>query len=204
MRLRLALRAITVLVVLCLAVLGVLLYRKAEEQRSVLVLIPEETRADAAVGKFTPVTPPRPAPEVRFMTRSGGTVSLDAYRGRVVLINLWATWCAPCIEEMPSLARLQRARPALAILAVSQDRRGAAAVDPFLARLKLTGLATFLDPEAALSQAFAVAGLPTSIVIDRDGRIVGRLVGAAHWDSPEMERLIDKYLRPPADTATSG
>ena len=205
MKLKLALRAVTVLVVLCLAVLGVLLYRTAREERGpALVLVPQETRVDAMIGKFSPVVPPRPAPDVHFTTLSGKTVSLDAYRGHVVLLNLWATWCPPCIKEMPSLARLQAKLPDLAVLAISQDRRGAEAVDPFLAKLKLTGLATFLDPENGASGAFKVEGLPTTILIDRDGRIVGELVGGAEWDSPTMVRLMSQYLHPPTRAAQAG
>jgi len=205
MRLKLALRVVTVVVVLCLAVLGTLLYRAAqEEQGASLALVPQETRADAIIGKFTPVMPPRPAPALHFTARSGETVSLAAFRGHVVLVNLWATWCAPCVQEMPSLARLQAKLPDLAVLAISQDRRGAAAVDPFLARLDLRGLAAFLDPDNDASRAFDVVGLPTSILIDRSGRIVGELVGAADWDAPAMVRRIGDYLRRPTQAAQAG
>lgn len=198
MALRFALRTVTVLIVLCVAVLGVLLYRMAEPERGArLALVPGDAPARAAIGKFTALVQPRPAPDVNFAGTSGATQSLAALRGRVVLVNFWATWCAPCIKEMPSLVRLQAKLGDLAVLAVSEDRRGAELVEPFLAKYQLTGLATFLDPKNTVGHAFGVEGLPTSILIDRDGRIVGELQGAAEWDSPAMLKLIGDYLAAP-------
>jgi thiol-disulfide isomerase/thioredoxin len=198
MALRLALRAVTVLIVLCIAMLGVLLYRMAEPERGErLALVPGDAPARAAIGKFTALAEPRPAPDVSFSEISGATQSLAALRGRMVLVNFWATWCAPCITEMPSLVRLQAKLGDLAVLAVSEDRRGAELVEPFLAKYQLTGLKTFLDPKNAVGHAFGVEGLPTSILIGRDGRIVGELQGAAEWDSPAMLKLIGDFLAAP-------
>ena len=137
---------------------------------------------------------PLPAPPVSFADQSGKTVTLADFRGRMVLINLWATWCAPCIHEMPSLARLQAQLGGLTILAISEDRRGAEVVEPFVHKLGLGGLAIYLDAKSEVGHAFAVEGLPTSILVDRDGRILGELQGAADWDSPDMVKLIEGYL----------
>lgn len=202
MALKLALRTVTVLVVLCVAMLGVLVYRMIDARRGAdMVVAQGDDDAGAAIGKFTALSPKLPAPALSFTAKSGETVHLSDFKGRVVLVNLWATWCAPCIKEMPSLARLQAKRLDLAIVAISEDRRGAEIVAPFLAKLHLEGLATFLDPADRASQAFHVMGLPTSFLIDRDGRIVGSLVGGADWDGPALAAVIDTYLRPPAKAA---
>ncbi len=126
----LALRTVTVLlfVAVAVAVLGVAVYRLAEDQR-VDALPAAGGTEDAASGKFTPLASPQPAPAVSFATRTGAPASFADFAGRVVLVNLWATWCGPCVEEMPSLARLQAKLGDLAIVAVSEDRRGAELVE---------------------------------------------------------------------------
>ena len=191
MALKLVVRTVTVVLVLCLMVLGVLLYRV--ESRHPTVVASDEPPG-AAIGKFSPRAAPLPAPPVSFADQSGKTVTLADFRGRVVLINLWATWCAPCVHEMPSLARLQARLGRLTVLAISEDRQGAAVVPPFVQKLGLDGLAVYLDPKNDVDHAFGVEGLPTSILIDRDGRILGELQGAADWDSQDMVKLIEGYL----------
>jgi len=151
----------------------------------------------AALGEFSPVDPPRPAPALSFASRDGRTLHLADFRGRVVLVNLWATWCGPCVREMPSLDRLQaRLGDRLAVLAISEDRGAGHVVDPFLEKLGLSRLAVYLDPVDAAQEAFAVRGLPTSFLIDRDGRILASLEGAAEWDAPAMLERLERYLRP--------
>jgi len=191
-----AMRTITVLLFVAVAVLGAAVYRLADDQR-VSAVPASDGAADAAFGKLTPLASPLPAPAVMFATRAGAPASLADFAGRVVLVNLWATWCAPCVKEMPSLARLQAKLGDLAVLAVSEDRRGAELVEPFAAKLGLDGLAIYLDPKNNLSHAFAVEGLPTSFLIDRTGRVVASLVGAAEWDSPAMVGLLRTYLAAP-------
>ncbi|GAB4236537.1 MAG: hypothetical protein Tsb0032_41530 [Kiloniellaceae bacterium] len=134
-----------------------------------------------------------------FEALEGGTVSFAELAGRVVLVNFWATWCAPCVREMPSLERLHNALEdeGFTVLAVSQDRGGAGVVAPFLARLDLQHLPVYLDPKGKLARAFALKGLPTSFVIDRNGRVVAGLVGPAEWDSPEALDFMRHYLRQP-------
>jgi thiol-disulfide isomerase/thioredoxin len=191
-------RALTVLFVLCLSALAAVVYERLRPGH--VVERPSVALNDAApaesLGQFSPLDPPQPAPAVSFTSEDGKSVALTAFRGRVVLINLWATWCAPCIKEMPSLQRLQaKLGTGLGIVAVSEDRN-VAAVGPFLTKHELESLAIYLDPKDDLSQAFGVRGLPTSYLIDRDGRILGQLEGAAEWDSPTMVALIEKYLQP--------
>jgi thiol-disulfide isomerase/thioredoxin len=156
---------------------------------------------------FTFSDPPVPAPSEAFQTLDGAPVALSDFRGKVVLVNFWATWCAPCVKEMPALERLhlQLAEEGLAVLAVSQDRNGAAAVTPFLGRIDLQHLPVYLDHRGTLGRAFGVQGLPTTYVVGRDGRALAALVGPAEWDSPEAVAFLRHYLRQePALIDTSG
>lgn len=135
----------------------------------------------------------RPASDVPFFDAGGAARHFSDFRGRVLLVNFWATWCAPCIKEMPYLADLQDALsgPGFSVLAISQDRGGAAVAEPFVRdRLGLPDLPLFYDPKLALGRDMGVRGLPTSFVIDAQGRAVGYLVGLADWSGPDAERLL--------------
>ncbi|MCH8002303.1 MAG: TlpA family protein disulfide reductase [Proteobacteria bacterium] len=152
---------------------------------------------------FTLFDPPVPAPPEAFAALDGAPVRLADFKGRVVVLNFWATWCAPCVREMPSLDRLQAALEdrGLAVLAVSIDRGGAKVIRPFAKRLGLERLGLYHDPKGALFKAFGVTGLPTTFLIDRRGQIVGAYPGAAEWDEPEARALIEHYLNRPAGAA---
>ena len=159
---------------------------------------------------FTLFDPPVPAPPETFAALDGAPVRLADFRGRVVLLNFWATWCAPCVREMPSLDRLQAALEdrGLAVLAVSIDRGGATVIRPFAKRLGLERLGLYHDDKGALFKALGVTGLPTTFLIDRRGQIVGAYPGPAEWDVPEARALIEHYLNRPehatAVTKTGG
>ncbi len=149
---------------------------------------------------FTFSDPPVPAPSVSVETLDGLPVSLAEFEGELVLVNFWATWCAPCVREMPGLLRLHQALKdeGFRVIAVSEDRAGAAKVEPFLDRLNLRELPVFLDRSGerrgALAQAFGLRGLPATFLIDRKGRVVAGLTGPAEWDSPEAVAFIRHYL----------
>lgn len=158
-------------------------------------------RADAPplegwMAQFTLNDPPLPAPDTQFETIAGEPVTLAAYKDKVVLVNFWATWCAPCVREMPSLDRLQAAfgNDSFVVIAVSVDRGGAAKVTPFLKQHGIVNLTPVLDRRMRLSSALRVVGMPTTFLIDRDGRIVGSLPGVAEWDSDEARALVSHYL----------
>jgi thiol-disulfide isomerase/thioredoxin len=160
--------------------------------------------AQAPLGQFVPASPPRPAPQVSFSDAMGASANLSDFAGKPVLLNLWATWCAPCRREMPSLERLQaRLGDNITVLAISEDIGGNKAVAPFIAKLGLKAVKTYLDPKSTLTQAFNVDGLPTSFLIDRRGRVIGRVEGEAEWDSPKMLSVIEPLLLPDDIVKTS-
>ncbi len=135
----------------------------------------------------------RTAPTTAFTTPDGKRATIADFAGRPVLVNLWATWCAPCVKEMPTLDALAaREGDRLAVLAISQDTRGAAVVDPFLAKRKFSHLAGNTDPDNALSSAFGVAQLPVSILFDAKGREVLRVLGGMSWDGDRAAELLDR------------
>ncbi|HEX6859605.1 MAG TPA: TlpA disulfide reductase family protein [Caulobacteraceae bacterium] len=151
-----------------------------------------------ALEKLVVTRPPTPMPDVAFTDANGKSLTLKDFRGQVVVLNLWATWCAPCKEEMPTLARLQAAYAAQPVsvvpLSVDRDEDLNLAVDQIASTppLKL-----YRDP--GYSMAFGLnpraQGFPTTIIIDRQGRERARLSGAADWSSPEAKALIERLLR---------
>ncbi|MFQ5467096.1 MAG: TlpA disulfide reductase family protein [Kiloniellaceae bacterium] len=152
---------------------------------------------------FNLLDPPVKAPPVALRDLDGKRVRLGDFRGQVVLLNFWATWCAPCVREMPALDRLQAALggDGLAVVAASIDRGGRPVVEAFAKRLKLTRLGLYLDPKSAMARALGLSGLPTTYLIDRAGGVVGVMTGAAEWDSPAAKALIRHYLGEPAPGA---
>jgi len=148
------------------------------------------------MGPFKAHAEPQHPPDISFQDAEGRTLGLGDFRGRVVVLNFWATWCPPCVEEMPSLDRLQvlMGEAGLVVLAISVDRGGLRQVAPFFAANTLANLPVYLDPSGASMRAFAVRGMPTTIVIDPNGLERGRLEGAAAWDSPSATRMLRQYL----------
>ena len=138
---------------------------------------------------------PRPLPEIAFVDGAGKPVTLAAFRGRTVLLNVWATWCPPCREEMPSLDRLQKALggPAFEVVALSIDAGGAPVVKRFYDEIGIRSLAIYVDPGMRAAGQLATPGVPTTLLIDRAGRELGRHAGPAQWDSPEAMRVFSSY-----------
>lgn len=140
--------------------------------------------------------PPRGAPKVGFL-HEGKTKTLDDFRGRAVLVNFWATTCAPCLKELPSLDALEGdlGGKRFEVVAIAADPRGPETARAFLDRLDIQHLKLYADPN--LRFAFEVGGadvLPVSILFDAKGQEVGRLIGEADWSSPEARRLIESAL----------
>ena len=134
-----------------------------------------------------------------FADAGGRPVAMERYRGKVVLVNFWATWCAPCIHEMPTLDRLQAALggPDFAVLAVSLDRKGMAAVGPFWREQGYKHLPILLDSRWKTARRLGVNGLPATFLLDRKGRIVGYLLGPAEWDSPQARAFLRFFIARP-------
>ncbi len=139
---------------------------------------------------------PKPMPPLSFIDAEGRRVDLADFKDRVILLNLWATWCGPCVKEMPSLDRLQGqlGGDAFQVVALSLDRGGRAAVEPFYKKTGVEHLAVFLDPASDSMKALSLRGLPTTILVDPEGRELGRVEGAVEWDAPEVVAFLRQHL----------
>ena len=131
-----------------------------------------------------------------FVDSAGRNLTLDDFRGRVVLANVWATWCPPCREEMPTLDRLQGRLGGshFHVLPLSIDRAGLPPVRRFYDEIGVQNLGIYLADEVRAMLAFAVVGLPTTVLVDRDGRELGRLTGPAEWDSAPNLALFEDVI----------
>ena len=145
----------------------------------------------------------RPTPldlgEVSFAAGDGATKSLSDWHGKVVLLNIWATWCVPCREEMPMLDKLEAELGGkdFQVVAVNIDRGGSDKAKSFLAETGSTHLALYTDPSGKMFSKVKAVGMPTTLLIDREGREIGRLVGPADWGSPEAAALIKAAIAAP-------
>lgn len=148
------------------------------------------------VGPFALTAAPRAVPEIHFTDATDKKLTLADFKGRFVLLNFWATWCAPCVEEMPALDRLQAAKGGadFAVVALALDRQGRPLVEPFLQKLAVKSLPMYIDASSAAMRAFNLRGLPTTVLLDRDGNELGRLEGPAKWDSPEAAAFLQHFL----------
>ena len=142
---------------------------------------------------------PRAVPDLKFIDGNGAPRSLAQFRGKLVLLNVWATWCPPCRREMPTLERLQAelGGPDFEVVALSIDRGGRAAVDSFFDEINVQALKVYVDPTTAVRNDLALTAFPTTLLIDRQGREIGRYTGGANWDSPEVLATLRKYLAAP-------
>ena len=130
------------------------------------------------------------APAAAFKDPDGGEASLADFRGKPLLLNLWATWCAPCVKELPTLDRLARGNQRLQVLAVSQDSGPQPSVDAFLGKLEVPNLGAYHDPQMALSAELGAEVLPTTLLFDAEGREVWRYVGDLDWTGEDAARLL--------------
>lgn len=156
-------------------------------------------------GQYTVLEPVQAVRPVAFSTGDGGRVDLGDFRGKVVLLNFWATWCPPCVEELPSLDRLQATLGGedFAVVAVAIDRAGLSSVAPFYRRYAIEHLDMYLDPDQRIAHRsaenpndaqFPLYGLPITYLVDAQGMIRGYVTGAVDWMSPQAHDLLTYYI----------
>ncbi len=156
--------------------------------------------------QFIQVRSAAPVPDIDLPCTDGSMLNLAKLKGKVVLVNFWATWCPACRVEMPMLDRLQqiKGRDSLAVVAVSVDQGGRSVVTPYLRKLNLRHVTVCVDPESRITHAngrgdttspFGLYGMPISYVIDRSGQVQGYMLGQADWSSEAAMRLLDHYAQ---------
>jgi thiol-disulfide isomerase/thioredoxin len=161
------------------------------------------------VGRSTPV------PEINFDDAEGRAHKLADFDGKVLLVNIWATWCGPCRTEMPALDRLQAqlGGPDFEVIPISIDRGGMEAIRKFYSEIGVRNLAMYTDSSGQVLRQTRALGLPTTLLIDRSGQEIGRVIGPAEWDTPEIIEFLSSFIQnknllranrgdsPPADCA---
>lgn len=152
---------------------------------------------DGEMAKYKPSADPQPVPEITFQDAKDQPRSLKEWSGKLIVLNFWATWCAPCIKEMPSLDRLGASVDPnkVVVLALSQDRAGREKAQEFYDKIGMKHLPLLIDKTSKSSRDFKLRGLPTTILISPDGRELGRLEGTAEWDEAPARALIEHYLK---------
>lgn len=142
---------------------------------------------------------PRPLPGIRFVDGAGQSRSLMDLRGHPLVLNIWATWCVPCRQEMPTLDRLQATlKGSVLVVPLSIDSKGIPAVAAFYREIGIKSLGIYVDQSGDATHLLGISGIPTTLMIDREGREIGRKIGPADWDSPDMVALIENRLQPRA------
>lgn len=157
--------------------------------------IPQELTA-GAMKRFVFHDQIKPVTTAAFQDAAGNEVSFSDFKGKVILVNLWATWCAPCIREMPDLNELQKSlgNENFEVVLISQNSDGIASSLEFLKTNNITNLTTYIDSNRNIARSLKTNALPTSILINDEGQEVGRLVGPAEWNSGDAQALINYFI----------
>jgi thiol-disulfide isomerase/thioredoxin len=151
----------------------------------------------APAGKLDRSRAGKAAPQIEFQDPDGETVTLASFEGKPVLLNFWATWCGPCVKEMPTLDRLAaRQGGRLQVIALSQDDGGREKVDAFMAKAKLSAIEPYTDSKLAAMGALGVEVLPTTILFDAKGLEIWRVTGELDWTSPKAAALVGEAVSP--------
>jgi peroxiredoxin len=147
----------------------------------------------------------QPLADFTFPDLEGRSVQLSALRGKVVFINIWATWCPPCVEEMPTIQRLyeQLNGRGLEVLTISIDALGAQVAAPFVRNYRLT-FPVLLDPKGRIERLYRTGGVPESFIVDKRGRLVEKIVGPRDWAHPQMLARFERLLTTPASDTPGG
>lgn len=160
------------------------------------MLLPVLAPAAAEPQGFVVHDLPKTLPDIRFQDGDGRTLGLADFHGKVVVLNIWATWCGPCRKEMPTLDRLQASLGGadFQVVALSIDRKGPDVVRKFFGEIGIKHLAMYIDTSGKSARDLGAVGLPVTLLIDRAGREIGRLVGPAEWDTPDMIAFIRQHI----------
>lgn len=205
MRFKLGIATASALAVTALVAGGVYWATTSPQEDSAPAAAPPTTAAPSGKGfAFSALETPRELPEVQFVDGDGRETTLAEFRGKTVLLNIWATWCVPCREEMPALDRLQAklGGPDFQVVPLSIDREGLAAVKAFYEELGLEALGIYVDQSGKAQRALSVLGIPTTLLVDRDGRELGRTAGPAEWDSDEIIEFLRRVVEQPSAAAS--
>jgi thiol-disulfide isomerase/thioredoxin len=164
-----------------------------------LLLLFLQTAAAAPPADLTIWPEPKTVAEVEFSDSQGKPRTLSDFKGQIVLLNLWATWCGPCREEMPTLDRLQGQLGGadFQVLALSVDPDGEQVVRDFYAEIGIQHLELYIDESARAIGSLGAFGLPATLLLDRHGRELGRKLGAAEWDNPEVIEYLRELIGTP-------
>ncbi|MPZ55331.1 MAG: redoxin family protein [Rhizobiales bacterium] len=163
---------------------------------SLLVAVAPLAPAQQPPKNFVEYEAPKAIAAIAFVDGQEQPRSLADFRGKVVLLNIWATWCGPCRREMPSLDRLQGMLGGadFEVVALSIDRAGIEVVRKFYADVGIRNLAIYIDSSGRATRELSTIGVPATLLIDREGREIGRLVGPAEWDEPEIVQFLKRVV----------
>lgn len=194
----LAFAAIGVFAVSAGLLVGLAVFAPKDKETPVQPSKIRQSEASTGLEKFVRVAEPQSVPDLAFNDADGKPRRLSEWRGKAVLLNLWATWCAPCKTEMPSLDRLQAKLGAdqVTVLALSTDRSGLKEPAAFFAKQGISHLGLYNDDTAEANVRMKAEGLPLTVILDTEGMERARLLGPADWDSPEAVAKIESYLGP--------
>ena len=179
--------------------LGLLLALSVSLSRPLAATEPGKcTGAGKAFKDFQAASPPHPATKQPFVDSKGTEKTLADFRGRGVVLNFWATWCAPCVKEMPQLDHLKKilGPDGIEVLALSEDRAGASVMGKFLRINEIRNLETLIDRGGKVMRGSKIRGLPTTLLIDAEGLEIGRVQGLSEWDSPDVVAFLRQCLKP--------
>jgi thiol-disulfide isomerase/thioredoxin len=146
--------------------------------------------------KLVVAAEPVALPEAQLLDMSEAEHSLSEYKGKWMVLNFWATWCAPCRHEMPALDRLQAAMPEIAVVPVATGRNAPQQITKFFDEAGVKNLTVLRDPKTALARQMAVVGLPVTLIVNPEGQEVARLIGDAEWDSPDALAVLKALTTP--------